>query len=161
MRSWYTQQFYLLDKAYSEQLNLKEHQLLQIEQFDFQAVLNSLCNDNTFSPSWKDDNIDFWQWAKSHNKDITDYSALQDVCVFVGGSSNWTYKELYIPDAFFPIGEGIESLVKKFDENAEFVPTYLIEEDTEKCKAEWVRFLKKLNAKSNNKLTDSLPNLLP
>ncbi len=150
-RSWYTQQFYLLDKAYSEQLNLKELQLLQIEQFDFQAVLNSLCNDNTFSPSWKDDNIDFWQWAKSHNKDITDYSALQDVCVFVGGSSNWTYKELYIPDAFFPIGEGIESLVKKFDENAEFVPTYLIEEDTEKCKAEWVRFLKKLNAKSNNK----------
>ena len=150
-RSWYTQQFYLLDKAYSEQLNLKELQLLQIEQFDFQAVLNSLCNDNTFSPSWKDDNIDFWQWAKSHNKDITDYSALQDVCVFVGGSSIWTYKELYIPDAFFPIGEGIESLVKKFDENAEFVPTHLIEEDTEKCKAEWVRFLKKLNAKSNNK----------
>ena len=150
-RSWYTQQFYLLDKAYSEQLNLKELQLLQIEQFDFQTVLDSLCNDNTFSPSWKDDNVDFWQWAKSHNKDITDYSALQDVCVFVGGSSNWTYKELYIPDAFFPIGEGIESLVKKFDENAEFVPTHLIEEDTEKCKAEWVRFLKKLNAKSDNK----------
>ena len=150
-RSWYTQQFYLLDKAYSEQLNLKELQLLQIEQFDFQTVLDSLCNDNTFSPSWKDDNVDFWQWAKSHNKDITDYSALQDVCVFVGGSSNWTYKELYIPDAFFPIGEGIESLVKKFDENAEFVPTHFIEEDTEKCKAEWVRFLKKLNAKSDNK----------
>ena len=41
--------------------------------------------------------------------------------------------------------------MKKFDENAEFIPTHLIEEDTEKCKAEWVRFLKKLNAKSNNK----------
>lgn len=150
-RSWYTQEFYLLDKAYSEQLNTKELQLLQIEAFDFQSALNALCEDRCFRPYNAEDNTDFWRWIKAHTKDITDYTKVQLVSVYVDGCYSWKFNELYIPDAFFPAGEGIESIVKQFDEGATFVPVSLLEDQTEKCKADWLLLLKKLNAKSDNK----------
>lgn len=150
-RPWYTQEFYLLDQVYTEQLSSKELQLLQIDSFNIQSVLDSLCDDKYFNPSDKDENVDFWRWIKNHAKDISDYSKLQTINVYIDGINSLEFSELYIPDAFFPAGEGIENLVKKFNEEATFVPEWLIEEQTEKCKAEWVRLLKKLNAKFDNK----------
>lgn len=150
-RSWYTQEFYLLDKLYSEQLNAKELQFLQIESFNIQTVVDSLCKDRYFG--FEDDTqcIDFWRWIKAHSKDISDYSILRGVNIHIEGNNGWLCNEMYIPDTFFPIGEGIESLVRKFDENATFVPVTLLEDQTDKCKADWLRLLKKLNAKSDNK----------
>ena len=146
---WYQQAFYLLDEEYSRRLDPKALQLLQIEQFDVQRVVDYLCKDILFD----DDTlcIEFWQWIKTNAKQITDFTSLQQVTMYMDDTTNLPCRELYIPDAFFPVGEGIETLVKKFVPDPHFVPYQLLQDGTETLKLEWLRLLRKLGAKADNK----------
>lgn len=146
---WYQKTFYLLDEEYSKCLDQKALQLLQIEQFDVQRVVDDLCKNISFD----DDTlcIEFWQWIKANAKQITDFTSLQQVTMYMEDAANLPCKELYIPDVFFPVGEGIETLVRKFDPDARFVPYQLLQDGTETLKSEWLRLLKKLGAKADNK----------
>lgn len=151
-RSWYVQEFYLLDKIYSERLGDRARQLLEIKTFDIQGVLEKLCKDNWFGLNTVDDCIDFWRWIKSNQKLITNFDCLSSIGMLNSyGDWGYTCSELYIPDAFQSGGNGIEQLVKQFDTEAAFVSTDVMEDTTEKCREEWLRFLKKLGAKSDNK----------
>ena len=67
---------------------------------------------------------------------------------------------LYISDVYQK--NGIESLVKKYDEAATFISDSYLEEDTDVNKSEWLKLFKKLGLKFDNKdilLNSILPNL--
>ena len=162
-KEWYTTAYYLLDPAYSERLSSEARQLLQIELFDLQKVVDALCE--YLTKYYRFDNteqcIDFWRWVKANAKKITNYDLLQDVPILKDSYGYWPCKGLYIPDAYFPAGEGVENLVRKFNNDAQFIPVDLIESDSETCKAEWLRLLKKLGTKADNQdiLLDVLENI--
>lgn len=156
--------FTLLDPIYTEKLGKDALQLLKIEQFNLSAfVTGTLVKDTSFTSLMdvNDYNIDFWRWIKSHLKEIESFDELQQIHLIDNKlQTDHTGEELYIADKYQ--ANGIEALVKKYDEEALFVSEKYLEEETEQCKNEWLKLFKKLNLKSDNKdilFNSILPNL--
>ena len=156
--------FSLLDPIYTEKLDKEVLQLLKIGQFNLSAfVTGTLVKDTSFTTLMdiNEYNIDFWRWIKSHLKEIESFDELQQIHVIDNKlQTNHAGEELYIADKYQ--ANGIEALVKKYDEEALFVSEKYLEEDTEQCKNEWLKLFKKLNLKSDNKdilFNSILPNL--
>ena len=107
-------------------------------------------------------NIDFWRYVKTNIKLIDSLDAFVNVKFIAEGDLNADRigSFLYISDAYQ--NDGIESLVKKYDENALFVSKAYLEDDTESNKQSWVKLFKKLNFKFDNKdilFKSVIPNL--
>lgn len=156
--------FTLLDPIYTEKLGKEALQLLKIGQFNLSAfVTGTLVKDTSFTTLMdiNEYNIDFWRWIKSHLKEIESFDELQQIHLIDNKlQTDSIGEELYIADKYQ--ANGIEALVKKYDEAALFVSEKYLEEDTEQCKNEWLKLFKKLNLKSDNKdilFNSILPNL--
>ena len=154
----------LLDPIYSDKFGKDALQLLKIEQFNLSSfVSDSLVKDPSFSTlvSNNEYNLDFWRWIKSHLKEIDDFDDLQQVQLIDNKlQTDHVGEELYIADKYQ--ANGIEALVRKYDEEALFVSEKYLEEETDQCKNEWLKLFKKLNLKSDNKdilFNSILPNL--
>ena len=154
----------LLDPIYSEKLEKGALQLLKIERFNLSAfVTGKLVKDPSFTNLMdiNDYNIDFWRWIKAHLKEMESFDDLQQIQLIDDKlQTDHIGEELYISDKYQ--ANGIEALVKKYDESALFVSEKYLEEDTEQCKNEWLKLFKKLNLKSDNKdilFNSILPNL--
>lgn len=164
-RKWCpTDVFTLLDPIYTEKLGKDALQLLKIGQFNLSAfVTGTLVKDTSFTTlmNLNEYNIDFWRWIKSHLKEIEGFDDLQQIHLIDNKlQTDHVGEELYISDKYQ--ANGIEALVKKYDEAALFVSEKYLEEDTEQCKNEWLKLFKKLNLKSDNKdilFNSILPNL--
>ncbi|SKC41959.1 hypothetical protein SAMN06298215_0773 [Bacteroidales bacterium WCE2008] len=164
-RKWCPEEiFTLLDPIYTEKLGKDALQLLKIGQFSLSAfVTGTLVKDTSFTSLMdvNDYNIDFWRWIKSHLKEIESFDELQQIHLIDNKlQTDHTGEELYIADKYQ--ANGIEALVKKYDEEALFVSEKYLEEETEQCKNEWLKLFKKLNLKSDNKdilFNSILPNL--
>ena len=156
--------FTLLDPIYTEKLGKEALQLLKIGQFNLSAfVTGTLVKDTSFTTlmNINEYNIDFWRWIKSHLKELVSFDELQQIQLIDNKlQTDHIGEELYIADKYQ--ANGIEALVKKYDEEARFVSEMYLEEDTEQCKNEWIKLFKKLNLKSDNKdilFNSVLPNL--
>ena len=156
--------FSLLDPIYSEKLGKEALQLLKIEHFNLSAfVTATLVNDTTFTSllNFNENNIDFWRWIKSQLRGIESFDELQQIQLIDNKlQTDHIGEELYISDKYQ--ANGIEALVRKYDQEALFVSEKYLEEDTEQCKNEWLKLFKKLNLKSDNKdilFNSILPNL--
>lgn len=156
--------FTLLDPIYTEKLGKDALQLLKIGQFSLSAfVTGTLVKDTSFTSLMdvNDYNIDFWRWIKTHLKEIEGFDELQQIHLIDNKlQTDHVGEELYISDKYQ--ANGVEALVKKYDEAALFVSEKYLEEDTEQCKNEWLKLFKKLNLKSDNKdilFNSILPNL--
>ena len=164
-RKWCPQDvFTLLDPIYTEKLGKEALQLLKIGQFNLSTfVTGTLAKDPSFTTlmSINEYNIDFWRWIKSHLKEIESFDELQQIQLIDNKlQTDHVGEELYISDKYQ--ANGIEALVKKYDEAALFVSDKYLEEDTEQCENEWLKLFKKLNLKSDNKdilFNSILPNL--
>lgn len=164
-RKWCPQDvFTLLDPIYTEKLGKEALQLFKIGQFNLSTfVTGTLVKDTSFTTlmNVNEYNIDFWRWIKSHLKEIESFDELQHIQLIDNKlQTDHVGEELYISDKYQ--ANGIEALVKKYDEAALFVSDKYLEEDTEQRKNEWLKLFKKLNLKSDNKdilFNSILPNL--
>lgn len=156
--------FTLLDPIYSEKLEKEALQLLKIGKFNLSSfVTDTLVQDTSFTSLIviNDYNLDFWRWIKSHLKEIESFDDVRQIQLIDNKyQTNHIGEELYIPDKYQ--ANGIEALVRQYDEEALFVSEKYLEEDTDLCKNEWLKLFKKLNLKSDNKdilFNSILPNL--
>lgn len=164
-RKWCPVDVYtLLDPIYSDKLEKEARQLLKISQFNLSSfVTATLVKDTSFTTliGVNEYNLDFWRWIKSHLKEIESFDELQQVELIDNKlQTDHVGEELYIPDKYQ--ANGIEALVKQYDEEALFVSEKYLEEDTDQCRNEWLKLFKKLNLKSDNKdilFNSILPNL--
>lgn len=132
--------FTLLDPIYTDKLGKEVLQLLKIGQFNLSTfVSGTLVNDSSFTISMdiNEYNIDFWRWIKSHLKEIESFDKLQQIQLVDNKlQTDHVGEELYIADKYQT--NGIEALVKKYDEAALFVSEKYLEEDSEQCKNDWL-----------------------
>lgn len=156
--------FTLLDPIYTEKLGKEALQILKIGKFNLSSfITDTLTKDTSFTTLMdiNEYNIDFWCWIKTHLKEIESFDELQQIQLIDNKlQTEHIGEELYISDKYQT--NGIEALVKKYDENALFVSDKYLEEDTDQCKNEWLKLFKKLNLKSDNKdilFNSILPNL--
>ncbi len=155
--------FEVLSNVYSSGFDKSALQLLKIETYNFVAIIDSLVVNSDLIDNLDDatNNIDFWRWIKSNQKSIESYGNLMNLKLCdTDGSTDYSCPELYISDIYQK--DGIESLVRKYDEGAIFVSEEYLEEDTETNKNVWSRFFKKLGLKSDNVdilFNSILPNL--
>jgi hypothetical protein len=155
--------FEVLSDAYSSGFDKNALQLLKIESYDIATILDSLVSNKDFSYNLENCsyNVDFWKWIKSNQKIIDNYEGLMTIrMVDTDGTTDHECSELYISDTYQR--DGIESLVKRYDEGASFVSANYLDDDTETNKYLWFKLFKKLGLKSDNKdilFNSILPNL--
>lgn len=155
--------FEVLSNVYSTGFDKSALQLLKIETYVFMSLIDSLTVNSDLIDNLDDatNNIDFWRWIKTNQKSIESYGNLMNLkLVDTDGSTDFSCPELYISDIYQK--DGIESLVRKYDEGAVFVSEEYLEEDTETNKNVWSRLFKKLGLKSDNVdilFNSILPNL--
>lgn len=154
----------VLFEIYSTGFSEKTLQLFDFKSFTLKPVLESVLGNIFFTRSIADisQNIDFWRYVKTNIKLIDSLDAFINVKFIAEGDLNADRigSFLYISDAYQ--NDGIESLVKKYDENALFVSKAYLEDDTESNKQSWVKLFKKLNFKFDNKdilFKSVIPNL--
>lgn len=155
--------FEVLSDAYSTGIDKNALQLLKIETFNIATILESLVKNNDLSLNLKNNsyNIDFWRWIKSNQKEIDNYEGLKTFkLIDTNESTNCCGPKLYISDTYQK--DGIESLVRKYDQGASFVSVDYLEDYTETNKHEWFKLFKKLGLRSDNRdilFNSILPNL--
>lgn len=136
--------------------------MFKIETFDLNEVLTDIVNNGNLNNDIGDseNNVDFWRWIKANSKSINDIENLKSL-YFIDTDDVCQYgNALYISDVYQK--DGIEGLVKKYDDAATFISDSYLEEDTEVNKSEWLKLFKKLGLKFDNKdilLNSILPNL--
>jgi hypothetical protein len=155
--------FEVLSDAYSTGFDKNSLQLLKIEIYDIATIVDSLVTNKDFSYNLENCsyNVGFWRWIKSNPKAIDNYDGLKTIrMVDADGATDCVCPELYISDTYQK--DGIESLVKRYDEGASFVSADYLDDDTETNKNAWFKLFKKLGLKSDNKdilFNSILPNL--
>ena len=125
----------LLDPIYTEKLGKDALQLLKIGRFNLSTfVTGTLVKDVSFTSLMdvNDYNIDFWRWIKSHLKEIESFDELQQIHLIDNKlQTDCIGEELYIADKYQ--ANGIEALVKKYDEAALFVSEKYLEDSCRRC----------------------------
>lgn len=153
----------VLSDAYSKGFDKNALQLLKIESYDIATIVDSLVANKDFSYNLENCsyNVDFWRWIKSSQKAIDNYEGLKTLKMAdTDGTTDYECPELYISDTYQK--DGIESLVKRYDEGASFVSADYLDDETETNKNAWFKLFKKLGLKSDNKdilFNSILPNL--
>ena len=159
---WCPSVFDVMSEEYSNGLSKEILQLFKIESFDLNVVLIDIVNNGNLNNDIGDseNNVDFWRWIKANSKSINDIENLKSL-YFIDTDGVCQYgNSLYISDVYQK--NGIESLVKKYDDAATFISDSYLEEDTDVNKSEWLKLFKKLGLKFDNKdilLNSILPNL--
>lgn len=120
--------------------------------FDFNETLSDILNSDSIKEDLKDsdNNIDFWRWIKTNVKKFNDFESLKGFSLLDQDNNCCEYSSLYISDSYQ--NDGIETLVRKYDDNASFVSDSYLEEDiSDPNKNEWLKLFKKLGLKFDNK----------
>lgn len=97
-------------------------------------------------------NIDFWRWVKTNCKEKA--SKLTNLPVVATNSDNnegvyiISNNSIYISDSMLPDGQNIESIVKKYYNEALFLSPRYIENNTSALKKEWRKFSEDLGIMS-------------
>lgn len=154
----------VLSEVYSTGFDEKTLQLLDIKSFAKKKVIEGILDNDFFKRSIADlsQNIDFWRYVKNNIKELDPLDAYLYVRFAAEGDLNADRLgyNLYISDVYQK--DGIESLVRRYDETALFVSKDYLEDDTEGEKQAWVRLFKKLGLKFDNKdilFKSVIPNL--
>jgi len=144
--------FVVMSSLYSD-FQKSTLQLLKIEKFNLPEVIKEgIVNDDfPLSVAIKENNIDFWQYIRKNLKAFESLDIFKKIKLVAEGEDNTQLysHELYISD-IYQVG-GIETLVKKYDETANFISVEYLEEDNEPNRQEWLRFFKKLGLRFDNK----------
>lgn len=160
-KEWCPENFAVLANVYSEYFDDSFFKLFYIDKYDLNEVLNSIIPSMEYILSSDDNqNIDFWRWVKDNLKSIDNVEYLKSLNLLDSGNNFEEPSSLYIADVYQ--SEGIESLVKKYDEYASFVSELYLEDNNDKEKNEWLKLFKKLGLKFDNLdilLNSVLPNL--
>ena len=160
-KEWCPDNFAVLANVYSDYFDDSFFKLFYIDKYDLNEALNSIIPSMEYILSRDDNqNIDFWRWIKDNLKNIDDVEHLKSLYLLDSGNNYEEPSSLYIADVYQ--SEGIESLVKKYDEYASFVSDLYLEENNDKEKNEWLKLFKKLGLKFDNLdilLNSVLPNL--
>ena len=153
----------VVDQCYST-FQKNTLQCFKIEPFNLSEIMNKILTSKGFSQVTEIDNnnIDFWRYVKANLKQFESLSIFGSIHLLSEGEGNrfFNANDLYISDIYQK--DGIESLVKKYDESASFVSKEYLEEDSDTSKLEWYRLFKKLGLKSDNKdilFNSVIPNL--
>lgn len=154
----------VLSEIYSTGFNEKTLQLFDFKSFALKPIIESVLGNVFFTRSIADlnQNIDFWRYVKNNTKALEPFDAFMYVKFTAEGDLNADRLgySLYISDAYQ--NDGIETLVRKYDDNALFVSKAYLEDDTDNNKQAWVRLFKKLQFKFDNKdilFKSVIPNL--
>lgn len=160
-KDWCPSTFAVLSEIYSEYFDDSFFKLFYIDKYDINEVLKGIV------PSMRDElkndnekNIDFWRWVKNNQKNINDFEQLKTLSLLDSDRCSIDSSSLYISDVYQ--SDGIENLVKKYDENATFVSSFYLEDNIDKEKNDWLKLFKKLGLKSDNKdilFNSVIPNL--
>ncbi|MCF0180318.1 MAG: hypothetical protein HUJ97_08785, partial [Bacteroidales bacterium] len=99
-----------------------------------------------------DSNIDFWRWIKTNCKEkAKDLLELPIIASDADDNeSDYVLSEnsIYMSDGLMPEGQFIESIVKKYYDDALFIVSNYVEDNTVAKKKEWRRFFEELGVKS-------------
>lgn len=160
-KDWCPDTFSILANVYSEYFDDNFFRLFYVDKYDLNEVLKSIVPSMGYIlKNDKDENIDFWRWIKDNLKSIDDVEQLKSLYLLDSGKSYEEPSSLYIADVYQ--SEGIESLVKKYDEYASFVSELYLKDNNDKERNEWLKLFKKLGLKFDNLdilLNSVLPNL--
>ena len=154
--------FVIVDKCYSE-FQKNTLQCFKIEPFNLSEIMKEILMSKGFTRITEIDNnnIDFWRYVKSNLKQFESLSLFDSIHLSSEEDKSFlSPNDLYISDIYQK--DGIESIVKKYDESASFVSKEYLEEESDSCKLEWYRLFKKLGLKSDNKdilFNSVIPNL--
>ncbi len=144
--------FKVLSESYSV-FSKSTLQFLKIEPFNLSVTMTDLLGVKGFAQVAKqsDYNVDFWRYIKANLKSFESLESFGIIKLAADGDDGvyLNAKELYISDLYQK--DGIESLVRKYDESARFVSKDYLEEDTDSNKLEWNKLFKKLGLRSDNK----------
>lgn len=161
-KDWCPSVFVVMSEEYATGFTKEVLQLLKIENFDLNETLADIIDSESLEDDLEDtdNNIDFWRWIVKDYKNIADFNILKSVCLLDTDEECSDSNSLYISDVYQK--DGIETLVKKYDENALFVSPSYLENEGDTKKDDWLKLFKKLGLKSDNKdilLNSILPNL--
>ncbi len=161
-KAWCPDVFCVLSDKYSS-LPIDGLQLLKIQKFNINEVLEDIIIKRSFTNALKDFdmNIDFWRWIRANCKVISIYDSLKKLSLLDEDNFCCNGQSLYISDSY-QIDE-IEGLVKKYDPKAKFVSHSYIKDISDKNeKNEWFKLFKRIGLKFDNKdilFKSILPNL--
>ncbi len=160
-KTWCPGSYVVLSQKYTD-FSQSMRQLFMIEKFDFDTTTDDLAKNAFFLEHVSDEknNIDFWQWVRANQKQITSVDKFREIPLLDKDKNLSKSASLYISDTYRQ--EHIEALVTKYVKQAKFVSSAYIETTNESEKAEWMKLFKKLGLKSDNKdilFSDILPNL--
>ena len=136
--------FVIVDKCYSE-FQKNTLQCFKIEPFNLSEIMKEILMSKGFTRITEIDNnnIDFWRYVKSNLKQFESLSLFDSIHLSSEEDKSFlSPNDLYISDIYQK--DGIESIVKKYDESASFVSKEYLEEESDSCKLEWYRLFKKL-----------------
>lgn len=161
-KTWCPESYVVLSQKYADDFSQGMRQLFKIEKFDLDTTTDALAKSAFLLEHLSDEknNIDFWQWVRANQKQITSVDKLREIPLLDKSKKLVESASLYISDTYRQ--EHVEALVTKYVKQAKFVSSSYIEVTNEKEKAEWMKLFKKLGLKSDNKdilFSDILPNL--
>ena len=161
-KTWCPESYVVLSQKYADDFSKDIRQLFKIEKFDLDTTTDALAKSAFLLEHLSDEknNIDFWQWVRANQKQITSVDKLREIPLLDKDKDLAKSTSLYISDTYRQ--EHVEALVTKYVKQAKFVSSSYIEVTNEKEKAEWMKLFKKLGLKSDNKdivFSDILPNL--
>lgn len=161
-KTWCPQMYVLLSSIYSDDFSQDMRQLFKIAKFDVNAVLGNILLSQDFIKSigTLQNNVDFWRWIRTNQKNIDSFDQLKLLSIFDKDNVSTRCDTLYISDSYQ--SDKIESLVKKYVSSARFVTSVYLESESDTERLDWMKLFKKLGLKSDNKdilFADILPNL--
>ena len=161
-KSWCPEVYVPLAQNYTDDFPQDMRQLFKITRFDINAISDIIVADSTLRQSLNniEENIDFWRWVKSNQKQILSVDKFKKLPLLDKSNVMTNSTDLYISDIYQQ--DQIESLVTRYVKSAKFVSSDYVETTNENERGEWLRLFKKLGLKSDNKdilFSDILPNL--
>lgn len=144
------------DQAYIDNLKTLFKNAFGIKDFTVESFIDHILLENITDLKTNlediDCNIDFWRWAKERCKDKTNELMSLPIIASNGEDNESDYilsdNSIYMPDALLPEGQYIESIVKKYYDDALFVIERYAENSTASCKKEWRVFFEGLGIMS-------------
>lgn len=116
------------------------------------AVLLDHIEDLKDNLSDVDSNIDFWRWVKSSSREKAKDMLAFPIVAIDSNDDKGVYtvsdNSIYMSDGMMPDGQYIESIVKKYYDDALFVVSDYVEDKTIATKKEWRKFFEELGVMS-------------
>ena len=123
---------------------------INVVKFSNDIILSNL---DTLSSTLEDNeaNISFWRWIKeNYRNDLNELNSLPFIIIdsyddetFYSGND----VSIYISDSYMPESKGIESIVKKYNNDAYFISSAYLEDKKVGSQKAWKEFLEALEIK--------------